>query len=126
MSNIRHLARGYEFYFRDPSYLKQDRDRLYFVGDIRDMRAALAGIFAPVPMEVIDELYRKIHVASTSSAGFLVQYPDDQLLRMRNAVANEYAIYDRLMDMAQRHRHHSSVEVPAIAGGRSAGLERSA
>lgn len=36
--NIRHIKRGYEYYFEDVDFLKKNLDRFYFIGDFDDLR----------------------------------------------------------------------------------------
>lgn len=98
-ASIVHVARGYVFHFRSVEFVAANRNRFYHVGHIDDMRGALAGIFEPIPAAKLDEFYEMTHVSAVKPSSVLNLFSEDELRRLHETLAEEYAIYDYLRGM---------------------------
>lgn len=98
-ASIVHVARGYVFHFRSVEFVAANRNRFYHVGHIDDMRGALVGIFEPIPAAKLDEFYEMTHVSTVKPSSVLNLFSEDELRRLHETLAEEYAIYNYLRGM---------------------------
>lgn len=105
-ANLGHLRLGYVHYFRDVPTIDANLDRLYCVGTVDDMEDFVVRMLAPLGVEPgeVRRLYRPAHVAPSPAAEQLAGISEEQLSALREVLADEYAIYERLVEIARAQR----------------------
>jgi hypothetical protein len=103
---ISHLRRGYAYHFGSPDYIDDIADRIYCVRDITqlsDTREFLEGLLSPLSADVDKALaaYEVKHSASKGAGSTLSDMSAAQLEKLRQVLASEYEIYDRLLAISQ-------------------------
>ena len=100
--HVAHLRWNYRFYFRNAEAVRAGADRIALVGRIEATDAFIAALLAEagIPAERVAGLYERRHEAPVRTAGVLDGYGAGDVAKMRARLAEEYAIYEALLEIA--------------------------
>ena len=106
MDNIRHLARGYAFYFQSPAYFRSLQEQIYCLCELSELNARAAEFFAPfgVPEEAVLSRVKQSHSAPSAP------HPLSPLAleNLRRFWDMEYQLYDCFRETDAKRRQHGA------------------
>lgn len=106
MGSIRHLARGYAFYFQSPTYFQSLQEQIYCLCELSDLNTRAAEFFAPfgVPKEAVLSRVRQSHRAPSTPPP-LSPLALENLRRFWDV---EYQLYDCFRETDAKRRQHEA------------------
>lgn len=99
-----HVKRGYVYHFHSVKFLKKNLDRIYFVGDIENLRRNFHRYFDPcgIPASLVEQHAGTRHSGLDSTESTLREIDGDLMGALKRFYEKEYEIYDFLMDNRER------------------------
>jgi hypothetical protein len=100
--HVTHLRWNYRHYFPNRKAVRENAGQIALVGRLEATDAFLEALLAAggAAPDKVAGLYARAHEAPVRSASVLERYSPDQVARMRDALAGEYAIHDALAALA--------------------------
>jgi hypothetical protein len=98
---VSHLRWNYCFYFKNPEFVRKNASLFQLVGHMRNFGQFVNRMaeLCETPDALVRELYHKMHDSPEKSSSVLDHYSQEEISRLRAAMAEEYAIYDELCQL---------------------------
>jgi hypothetical protein len=100
--HVTHLRWNYRFYFESPAAVREQAAAIALVGRIEETDAFVDALLAEagIPAERVAGRYQRRHEAPVRTASALEGYSAGDIAKMRARLAEEYAIYEALLELA--------------------------